>query len=432
MIKRIEIWDFECHEHTTIDGISPAVNLFCGESNSGKTSIIRALRLAALNQFDPRSVRTGASKCVVIVETERGSVKVTRGPKHNLWEVTPKGGSTQYFDKVGANIVPAAADIIGLNLVRLGDIDIPVNIMDQLESHFMLSGVGDKDATGSMRAQIIDEISGLSGIEGLIKDVSLDRHRFGREVTETEKTMEDTRARLHDQKSLDAEKNILEPAERDLSDGETILTVVASSEELVRQAQLTYAGLMGCTEAIRAIPDTDKAKEFIDSASTLTEKERLATRKIESSSEARRKASVISGSLSSIPDVESAVLEMKGKDDLIAKIGAGERIVSVASTTVSRLKAAEGRVSKIEASMDTLNAEVSVANAKVGSVNKASSLLAGLRQLESRVATAASSLSRAESSLGSVEGEIREMLKSVEVCPLTMKPIGDYCREQMK
>jgi AAA15 family ATPase/GTPase len=67
MLKSIEIWNFESHEHTLIDNLSEGLNLICGESNAGKTSIVRALRLVAYNEFDPDSLRVGAKTCKVRV-----------------------------------------------------------------------------------------------------------------------------------------------------------------------------------------------------------------------------------------------------------------------------------------------------------------------------------------------------------------------------
>jgi DNA repair exonuclease SbcCD ATPase subunit len=209
MIKKIELWDFECHEHSVLEDFDSGLNLIFGESDSGKTSIVRALRLVAYNDFNPACVRLGAKNCQVRVETEKGWVHVTRG-KDNIWRTCRTGETEQEFTKIGKNILPEASKILGLKIVELGDMSLPVNIMDQNEGHFMLNELGGNNASGSMRAQIVDEISGLSGIEGLIKEVSLDRHRFGRTVKENEDRAKELMATMHDQSVLDAEKKILD------------------------------------------------------------------------------------------------------------------------------------------------------------------------------------------------------------------------------
>jgi len=208
MLKRIEVWDFEIHEHTVLEDFDPGLNLIFGESDSGKTSLVRALKLAAYNIFDPKSVRTGAKNCKVRVDTERGYVMVTRG-KDNIWEVCKVGETPTTYEKIGKNILQDAAEIIGLHLITLGDLTLPVNVMDQAEGHFMLNELGGNDASGSMRAQIVDEISGLSGIEGLIKEVSLDRHRFSRAVKDSEDRALEIRGRMHDKQALESEEHLL-------------------------------------------------------------------------------------------------------------------------------------------------------------------------------------------------------------------------------
>ena len=208
MIKRIELWNWESHEHTVVRDLDPAFNLIWGDSDAGKSSIVRALKLVAHNQFDPESVRVGASDAEVEVETERGVVHVTRGKK-NIWKVTTKGKPAQIFDKIGKKPLPEAVEVLGLGMVELGDMSMSVNLMDQAEAHFMLAEFDGSNATGSARAQVIDEISGLSGIEGLIKEVSLDCHRFGRSIKDDEDKLEAIEAQMHDADALKREKTTL-------------------------------------------------------------------------------------------------------------------------------------------------------------------------------------------------------------------------------
>ena len=135
-IEELEIWNWESWEHALFTDFAPGLNMICGESNTGKTSIVRFIKFIAHNDFNPKSVRLGADNCMGRIKTHRGEVKVTRG-KDNIWEVTPKGQPTQIFERIGKEVLPQAAEIIGLGLVQLGDVEISANIMDQLEGHFM-------------------------------------------------------------------------------------------------------------------------------------------------------------------------------------------------------------------------------------------------------------------------------------------------------
>lgn len=267
MLKAIELWDFESHEHSRIDDLSEGLSVIFGLSNAGKTSIIRALKLVAYNDFNPKSVRVGAKKCKVRIETDKGWVQVTRGKDDNLWEITPTGKKTMYRDKIGrVDPPPEAVEILGLGKVVLGDIPVPVNIMDQLESHFMLAGIGDKDASGSMRAQIIDEISGLSGIEGIIKEVSLDNRRAKREVKQSEEQMEEIGSQLHDESELDAEEIILAEAEEHLTNYQDASEATAQAKDMHDQGQDLDEQIDDVNVKLKTLPNGKMALAHIDNA----------------------------------------------------------------------------------------------------------------------------------------------------------------------
>lgn len=426
MIKRIELWDFESHEHTVLEDISPALNLLCGESNSGKTSIVRALKLVAYNEFDPKSIRLGAKKCSVQVDTERGKIKVTRGPKDNLWEITRNGGTTQYFDKVGVNIVPEAAEIFGLHLITLGDVQIPVNIMDQHESHFMLAGVGDKDATGSMRAQIVDEISGLSGIEGLIKDVSLDRHRFGREITETEKSMEATRSQLHPEDKLNAEAAILSDAERELADHQTMLNLFAEGKQMIER----FTAMTGQRDVLNVrmadIPDTKSALQHLN---TTGDKVKLVIPAIQLYAECTITVDSVARrnkKLSEMPDVKESAQQVDKASKLAQTLIKMQEEFNDWASASCRVNTGQDRLEIINQAVlasgetqkakDVLKRVVDAEKALLDSQRLASSILG----LSRRVSTKDDELSLAMKDRDS-------LILSIKICPLNLRPVSKEC-----
>jgi DNA repair protein SbcC/Rad50 len=426
MIQRIELWDFESHEHTVIDDISPELNLLCGESNSGKTSVIRALKLAAYNEFDPKSVRTGCTKCVVEVTTEKGIVKVTRGEKCNLWETTRTGGKTQYFDKVGVKIVPEAEAIIGLNIVTLGDVEVPVNIMDQLESHFLLSGVGNKDASGSMRAQIVDEISGLSGIEGLIKEVSLDHHRYGRAITETEKAMEAVRAQLHPESILNAEEALLESAEKELKDYETMVALADDGDTIITKWEIVSRSIQDCERALLAIPDTDVADIEISRAGDLLARAESAATLHRDCVVAEDRLNLNLKKLSGIPDVPTAASFINQHEAASRALVKAEEVLNAWTTAMVKLESKQTREREL---IKALTAETEIASAKelIDRVDKAERLLFEGQRLQASLLGLQTRLENKDKELKEAEKERDELLASIKTCPLSLRPVSKEC-----
>ena len=99
MIKKIRIRNFESHEDTTIN-FQEGFNLIVGKSNSGKSSIIRALNVVVNNDWDKDMVRNGSEFCTITVETEKGFVEVERGEKANRWKCQELNGEIQNYKKI--------------------------------------------------------------------------------------------------------------------------------------------------------------------------------------------------------------------------------------------------------------------------------------------------------------------------------------------
>lgn len=428
MLKKIEIWDFESHEHTVIDDLSEGLNLVCGESNSGKTAMVRALRLVAYNEFDPRSVRIGATKCKVSVDTDKGNVTVTRGPKTNLWEVTKNGQPTQYFDKVGKEVVPQAVEVLGMKSVTLGDVSVPVNIMDQLESHFMLAGVGSEKATGSMRAQIVDEISGLSGIEGLIKAVSLDNHRFGREVKEIETKMEETRKQMHDETVLQTESDALGKAEVLLQEHDDSMSVVEVAEKTLSEADAARAESERKLAELDAIPDLDSAASLLEEARGSAEVVSKAESILAEASDAEAKRKGLEAAVAGMPDSEKAqgFLDEAGKDaERALKV---ERLLDEARALDeerSRLERKSRLLEGVERAVEALGR----ASGSVERVGRASVVDRDARDARAVVESKTEELGQVEGMLVEAEEELAGILASVTTCPLTLRPVSKECLE---
>jgi len=392
------------------------------------TSIVRALKLVAYNQFDPRSVRVGATKCEVTVETERGKVKVTRGSKYNLWEITPVGKQTQYYDKVGKDVVPEASKIMGLNVVTLGDIQVPVNIMDQLESHFMLSGIGGKDASGSVRAQIVDEISGLSGIEGLIKSVSLDNHRFGREVKETEDKMVETRSQLHDENLLVQEEDVLTKAEEMLKNYQEYEESANLADQFLDQWNETATTAQGLQNDLDAIPDIDAAKSVLCAAELMMADAVKACDLYGEwfgVSESKKQMDV---TIRTMPDIDKAMKYIGETEKNLKRMEGVIRIRQDYDVVEEQRCGAERRMAELDGVEKGLKALEQAKQA----MDKAAKALVDLeqaREVSRQLKDKVEEMELCENQLAEAVKDRDAILAMVTTCPLTLKPVSKECLE---
>jgi DNA repair protein SbcC/Rad50 len=476
MLKSIELWDFESHEHTLLDGLSDGLNVVCGPSNSGKTSVVRALRLVACNDFDPASVRIGAKNCRVRVTTDKGVVQVTRG-KDNLWEVWNGDGSgpaTHTLRSPGVAVVPQASEVIGIGTVKLGDVNVPVNIMEQLETHFMLAGIGDDKATGSVRAQVIDEISGLSGIESVIKAVSLDIHRAGREIKQSEMQMGELNEHVHDEAEIDRENRILDKASKHLDEQKKALEVIDVANDFLRQCNLLDEQVSDLKRRLAVIPNAKLAEQHIGNAIRANEKVRQAEDLLEKFKFANGEIERIAKSIARIPDHAGATAHLDRAREFASKLRVameildevvqideeldvkGKRLkgLSAVSTVSKHLDAAEQAVIKLKIAKSILDGWQS-ADDEVrlieGRLEKLSAVSATPTYIE-KAEVAVRRLMVAESILDkwrSADEEVRllgrrikdngelldraiseqnEILKSIKVCPLNpAHPVSEDC-----
>jgi DNA repair exonuclease SbcCD ATPase subunit len=430
LIERIELKNFESHEHTVIEDLSGGLNLICGLSNSGKTSIIRALKLVAYNEFDPRAVRAGAKDCEVTVTTHRGTVKVTKG-KSNDWEVTPKGQPTQYFSKIGKVILKEAAEIVGLGMVRLGDVEMPVNVMNQLEGHFMLTELNGKNATGSVRAQVIDEISGLSGIEGLIKGVSLDNHRWGREIKVLEDRMEEVRGGMHDAGELASERKLMDEVKARLDERDECLQATSELGAIRADAGSEQKSMADLALTLAGLPDVAAAGLVADmvgeTVEKLTEMDRLAGEWLAEA----EPAGEVEKELGAMGDIVGAREKAK------AAGAAAERSRGMATVLrgwESERDQAAGAERDLDSMGDADQAAV-LADQAEGMFDRAwrmGKMREKLLAARKAVRGMGDQMDAASADLVEAHREHNELLRSFKVCPLSLMPISKKCVEGMK
>lgn len=190
--------NFQSHEDTTIQ-FGDKLNLIVGMSNSGKSSIIRALSCCVANRWQKEQVRTGCTHCQVQVHTEKGYVKCQRGQGINRWIVFD-GGQQKEYKSIGATVPQEVPFILGMGQRNRGQIKQMPNFMFQLQKHYMLSEIDGKKATSNLIARMMDNAIGLGGMEDLIKNIATDLTKDKRKLTELTSTISQKKAKIIDEK----------------------------------------------------------------------------------------------------------------------------------------------------------------------------------------------------------------------------------------
>lgn len=127
MLESLTLLNFQAHRRLTID-FDPGVTTIIGPTDSGKSTILRALRWVCLNQFDGPAdsfIRWGAASSKVKVSVDGHSL-IRRKGSVNSYELDGRE-----FRAFGADKVPD--EIANLLRLTLG------NFQGQLDSHFWFS-----------------------------------------------------------------------------------------------------------------------------------------------------------------------------------------------------------------------------------------------------------------------------------------------------
>lgn len=269
MIKKVILKNFEAHEDSEID-FTDGLNLIIGQSNQGKSSIVRAIALVVANRFTKESVRTGADFCTVRIESDKGFVLTERGENRNYWQIGFPGGKTREYRNIGSSVPLEVLEVLGMAERSRGEVKELPNIMFQLEKHYMLSEIDGKKTTANMIARMMDDAIGIGGMEELIKNIATDFASKKKELGVTTDRISETRGKILDiaifegyQKSIEDARSLLTNAEN----SHTLLQEAASLSEQMQENRSRFTKIMDaivCTEGLEQLDTStrDAIKEL--------------------------------------------------------------------------------------------------------------------------------------------------------------------------
>lgn len=206
MLKKLRIINFQSHKDTTIQ-FSDGFNVFQGDSDGGKSAIIRAIAAVCYNRWSNESVRIGQQETSIQLTTDIGVVKLTKNPKKKINSysgVVFQNNQEFYFQTIGTTVPQVVYHITGMRQLNVGDsvTDIP-NIMFQLQKHYMLAQVSGKSCTSNLIARVFDKVTGLGGMQQLINQISSSMLSDKKNITKNIAQIDDLNLKLVPQQQID-------------------------------------------------------------------------------------------------------------------------------------------------------------------------------------------------------------------------------------
>ncbi len=180
-IKSIYIEDFQSHEKTKIELPGPGqLCVIVGPTDSGKTAIVRALRLLCYNAPQGSDyIRVGRDRATVALEMSDGT-KVARERSRgsiNRYRVTKPGESPTVLEGFGVSVPVEVQEATGVRVVSIGEtLDLALNLSEQLDGPFL-----GKSVSGPAKAKILGALAGTEEVDEAQRGLGTDLHRAGQE-----------------------------------------------------------------------------------------------------------------------------------------------------------------------------------------------------------------------------------------------------------
>ena len=206
-IKNVELHNFQSHNYTEIE-FDRGLNVILGNSDAGKTAILRAIKWALYNE--PKGdyfIRQGEKEVSVKVTFSNGVVvERSRTPSKNSYYLMTAEGEKMRFEGFGLDVPKEIRDATNMYKVSLDNSNNKsiLNIAEQLDGPFLLN------EQASLRASAIGRLIGVNYVDDALRNVVRDNKRLSQEIDTLKKNREDYKNQLKEFEYIDDYKNRFE------------------------------------------------------------------------------------------------------------------------------------------------------------------------------------------------------------------------------
>ena len=169
--------DFNCIENIGLE-FKPGFTILQGPSNSGKSSVIKAIENTIFNQSGTTNIRQGQNNYSVGIKHNGHTVSLIKG-KSSKYKV-----DDEIYEKFGVNQLPEVADALNIRETILGGEKVRLNFSRQMSYPFLL------DKTPGQLYRFIVDSSESESLSNVLKDISKDIKDLEKNVVQNEAQMD--------------------------------------------------------------------------------------------------------------------------------------------------------------------------------------------------------------------------------------------------
>lgn len=206
-IEEVKIKNFQSHKDTVVK-FRDGLNAIVGESDCGKTVIVRAIIWCLYNS--PKGtefIRTGAKETSVRVTFNDGTyIERTRTLKNSgKYAVCDINGEIKEFEGFGNDIPLEVMNEHQMPYINISkDVTANINISEQLEAPFLLC------ESPSVKANAVGKITKTDTVDMAIKEISAESKSIQKEIRLLDKQLVEKNKELEQYSNLDKDKEVID------------------------------------------------------------------------------------------------------------------------------------------------------------------------------------------------------------------------------
>lgn len=446
-IEEVEITNFQSHGNTVAKFSPSSLNALVGESNNGKTAIMRAINWCLYNEPKGNDFIKEGEKFVSVSITFSNGKKLTRrrtNSETGYYEIADVAtGVVDKYAKFGLSVPIEVSNVHQMPKVILAKEPVSLNVAQQLDGAFMLSW------SAAERAAAIGKITKTDVADNAILDVSRDIVNLQREVKSSEKDITTLGGKLKDFDYLTNEKLVLDQVE-------AVMKLIADRDKRAEAlAQLSCkfdAALIDigvATHAINNTPDTkqvdkliaeiDEKSKSIDVKSELINKHCSIMHDIDTAEKQIAKCTQVIDGLADISQVAP----------ILDQISLLDKRSEAKAQQLNAYNAVMDQIKRIEASIEKGNAyvanihclseeEIDALDKQLGRVQYLQETkdlydqrIAYINKASNAVTQESTYLEQQESLIKSTKEEYREVLLEAGQCPICGNNLTEHCNFEL-
>ena len=176
-VKRLILKNFQKHSHLEL-GFSSKLNVLYGESDAGKSCILRAIKWVFFGEPKGDVIRKEGTKktSVKVILDNDIVVEKIKSNSVNAYILNEKGQKEKRFDAIGKTIPDEIKQALQVSVINVDKEDVILNIADQISLPFLIG----KSAT--FRSKLFNKLTGSDIIDKVFQSLNKDILKIGRET----------------------------------------------------------------------------------------------------------------------------------------------------------------------------------------------------------------------------------------------------------